>query len=657
MSRVFQEAHHYKSLNPAKHEIRLLTLAPGVVDDDIRCDLSIHSLDEELTFETISYVWGDKQQRHHIYLHDVRFDITKALFDVLKALRLLDRPRTLWADGLCIDQLNDEERSSQVLLMSRVYGQCSACQIWLGDEDVSIKPTEPWNRHELVEPGTRTRFEQQIFAMNLFSLPAISDDEWVPGRSYLDVAGALNVVKLLAQDRHIYEWPFYRITGPSDFVYCPRWHRALASFYLIFSSAWFTRVWTVQEAILPVTATLHFGKHELDFELAIQAACNFMKHTVADCECRSIAGRLWYTVLEPKCPIEALESLREIATMREFVRRGGSGDVLDEKPLMHWRLASERNATDPRDHVYGFLGIMPSLVSTSTAALYDKSVEEAYAGATKRVVQGMGLLWFPLISPKRTPHNWPRAQLPSWTIDFTIRGYIPKFSAFTACGEYLRYNQRDDYIAPWDVLPVEIKIVGEITTCLQGPAVEGGLFGARSGTFMTAVERWQSVFPIDERLGGMKDLWRAIFGDISPFTKDHMQESDFPRLDRCLYALMLEQGRDRTLDLEPATEAEIVQCCDWFSNQHRWSNVVLMTDQGRLGTANSVAQQGDLITIAKSSRWPLVIRPCVTAHQTGMDQIAQQGEHYVLVSTCYLDGIMDGEAARNDTPWRFVDLV
>ena len=182
MSGLSQKSPHHDPLDTAKHEIRLLTIAPGAMDDDISCDLSIHSLDEELSFETISYVWGDKQQRHHIYLHGDRVDITKNLFDVLRALRLSDRPRTLWADGLCIDQLNDEERSSQVLLMRKIYGQCSACQIWLGDEDVSIEPTEPWNKHELVEPGTRTQFEQHIFAMNLFSLPSINHLDGPHGR-------------------------------------------------------------------------------------------------------------------------------------------------------------------------------------------------------------------------------------------------------------------------------------------------------------------------------------------------------------------------------------------------------------------------------------------------------------------------------------------
>jgi hypothetical protein len=46
-----------------------------------------------------------------------------------------DSKENYWIDALCIDQLNFDERSDQVLLMGDIYSQCKFVFIWLGEEE------------------------------------------------------------------------------------------------------------------------------------------------------------------------------------------------------------------------------------------------------------------------------------------------------------------------------------------------------------------------------------------------------------------------------------------------------------------------------------------------------------------------------------------
>lgn len=48
-------------------------------------------------------------------------------------LRLPDRQRSLWIDGICINQEASGERSHQVKLMKAVYSNTEQALVWLGD--------------------------------------------------------------------------------------------------------------------------------------------------------------------------------------------------------------------------------------------------------------------------------------------------------------------------------------------------------------------------------------------------------------------------------------------------------------------------------------------------------------------------------------------
>ncbi|KAL0939659.1 het domain-containing protein [Colletotrichum truncatum] len=107
---------------PDSRSIRVFTLYPGVPSDPLRGGLEFVNIDSGAgAYETISYVWGDPSKTHGMVCDGVEVLITKSLHGALTCLRLPHASRRLWADQICIDQENTEEKSSQIPLMNVIY--------------------------------------------------------------------------------------------------------------------------------------------------------------------------------------------------------------------------------------------------------------------------------------------------------------------------------------------------------------------------------------------------------------------------------------------------------------------------------------------------------------------------------------------------------
>jgi len=120
--------------------IRVLELLPGSSESALSCRiLEIDRTHSDIEFEAISYAWGS-----HIpacYLHDAKSNslvhITESLYLALKAMRYRDRSRILWADAVCINQSDNDEKSHQVKNMGSIYTTARRVMVWLGNEDFS----------------------------------------------------------------------------------------------------------------------------------------------------------------------------------------------------------------------------------------------------------------------------------------------------------------------------------------------------------------------------------------------------------------------------------------------------------------------------------------------------------------------------------------
>jgi hypothetical protein len=83
-------------------------------------------------YDALSYTWGPTIGKKSITVNGKKMDVTKNLYEALLSIRLPRETRTVWADQVCIDQSNTEEKNSQVPLMTFIYSRASDVLIWLG---------------------------------------------------------------------------------------------------------------------------------------------------------------------------------------------------------------------------------------------------------------------------------------------------------------------------------------------------------------------------------------------------------------------------------------------------------------------------------------------------------------------------------------------
>ncbi|KAI5855073.1 heterokaryon incompatibility protein-domain-containing protein [Durotheca rogersii] len=137
-------SHHYQSYKTLKKgQIRLLDVLPAANEEDpVRCRMSQVSLKEAGEYTAVSYAWGVSDDRHDIFIDDVEVSITRSLLGALKALRGKGH-LAVWADAVCINQRDQQERSDQVRQMKKVYGKAKVVAVWLGpagqDSDVAMR--------------------------------------------------------------------------------------------------------------------------------------------------------------------------------------------------------------------------------------------------------------------------------------------------------------------------------------------------------------------------------------------------------------------------------------------------------------------------------------------------------------------------------------
>lgn len=127
----------YRALDKRTDEFRLLYLKPALgtpspsSDDDlVVAELHHYLLDEAPSFTALSYCWGQATTKKPLIIDG------KTQTCGVNAEAALRHHRTgddvyVWIDQLCINQVDDAEKSHQVQMMLRIYVAASRVTVWL----------------------------------------------------------------------------------------------------------------------------------------------------------------------------------------------------------------------------------------------------------------------------------------------------------------------------------------------------------------------------------------------------------------------------------------------------------------------------------------------------------------------------------------------
>ena len=301
--------HVYQPLDGKQHHFRLLRLHAGRRPQPVVCTLYSEHLKRGKDYEALSYVWGDPNVVKDILVNGQPLPVTENLNKALHRLRRLKESRILWIDAICINQKDDLEKSHQVDLMSRIYTFASGVVIWL--EDVPS--------------------EDEMSAISAFN-------------NFRDRKDQLATVSG---------------TPSRKGIYC--------CYERIMSSPWFTRSWTVQEALLARKLTVMLGPGYANFD------------NILGCE-----ERLWRTLRDTK--VEVIPGrYRDIADMRKQRRYpGGKGLTFLNAIHNYWA----HQATDSGDKTYAFLGIVNDWQGfNAITSNYTLDTDKVFARATFEIIR------------------------------------------------------------------------------------------------------------------------------------------------------------------------------------------------------------------------------------------------------------------------------
>lgn len=115
---------------PSKHSFRLLNLHAGAASDVLSGEITTSTLDSHPAYVALSYVWGSESDIVPIVTNKGYVILSKNLAQFLKAIRQQGDCTLIWADELCINQMDAAEISTQMLHVGEIFKNAREIYLW-----------------------------------------------------------------------------------------------------------------------------------------------------------------------------------------------------------------------------------------------------------------------------------------------------------------------------------------------------------------------------------------------------------------------------------------------------------------------------------------------------------------------------------------------
>lgn len=464
----------------------------------------------------------------------------------------------------------------------------------------------------------------------------------------------------IKQKRFVYEEP--EIESELDIPGRTRLVDKLDEFLLSSEQSWllstafhdapiWARVWTMQELSHAPHVVLVAGPYQLDWEVVT----GFLgEKPYADA---------FHALYGHGDKAKALEShfggSQKVDHQRRIMEAGHKSKLLDVLA----RFQSNR-ATDPRDRIYGLLGLATD--QHSIVVDYKKSPAQVFQGATLSLIEDARNLDILCQTTWTTSNALTHSRLgrgvsglPTWVLDF---------SREVVYNEHLQilFSQREIYKAGKPNIDVPCKVVDNRFLQLQAlilgrvkcDVVLEGTRALWNHDNEFAPQNWLAESEIKTEITDKKEqykgtgeaafraYWRTLLMDCAAYPITRLTNDEVLAGDAAFKAILQytveqdrfdkSQGRSGSLEDEDLTQHwdQLPQSMRrmWRRNYEFWTFAV--TENG-LYTMIQNAKAGDVIACVEGAKVPLILRP----------QGAYEGKKmYELIGTAYVHGFMDGKA-------------
>lgn len=573
-------------------------------------------LEDACKSTALSYRWGDDTSKEIAYCgHDrIEVPIRRGLHQALRRIRFAHKPRVVWADAICIDQANTEEKNSQVRLMSEIYSNALVC-VWLAAG------------YDEVLERVMSEFLKLL---------------WKVGESFADVndapiTGLRRRLRSLAHE-----------SGVDDPMRLP-WIE-LAEFL---KNEYFSRVWIVQELVLAPRVAIYSGRSVFPLSYLYRA------HRIRDRFAREgleSGNERYQFVIPDHLDYDARKALRRGAFRSHLVVLMSANKpraIHKSPPYYVVELLEGQICTDPRDKIYGLASLFTG--GPAYPVKYELTPVEVFAEFTVHCIRVSQDLKVLSLSTRQSAFSEPSLiaehregvwleGLPSWCNDWNG----PQSPA--------REIGRADQVE-WcasGTIPVTMT-----TSSLQ----ELGLSGKIVGQIRCSEDLYcdglseNIILELQTRISAFR-LWRMYVDSlfvlsytteeedirciIPRYSDDASLESIKMRLAKIWSAKFAPKLHQRAgIKVPKGRRSERSRIADAVMDLiYSWNEQVKVfaCDSGYLGSGLSGAQTGDQLCILYGGKLPYIVRP------------HEDGKHYTFICEAYVPGLMHGEALKMDLP-------
>jgi hypothetical protein len=605
-------------------QIRLLTLLPprqlspeNLDQPAISISTSLEAVNwkDKPPYVALSYAWGDPTLLKTVLVNDQTLEITVNLHEALRQLQTA-QPVRLWVDAICINQKDDSEKSDQVKQMKGIYKDATAVFAWLGpaadDSDVAMGAIERIGEAALTA-GVSNLSREVMLKL------------WDP-----DPEGALDGVRkpLLDLSKNInLDFPLAAIKSLSERNY---WNRT----------------WIVQEFSVASTLIIACGPRRLEFP-RLGAALQFLQLHHA------LMGKTLYSRI---LALDIQDPMREVEmkAFQNWLQNSISGApnhligsrsrYQKQRPDYHSSLlellgllSKSTQATNPRDKIYGLLGLAPDAPELAIQVDYGRKVDQVFTDTAKALLQHD---FTDVLSWCRFPKLQP--DLPSWVPDFNAALPDPLASykcrappwkpLFSASGSSKVKISNDNNTTDTRLLTISGLIVDTIEELGTTYKVSDNETASMNIFFDEVVECWNRAQKLQCPVSTDPQFWEEALWRVPCADQ---QRHDYAHRRATL------EAQDGLLEIlnriggERSGYRDEVKAAAWqryyLAMQCLYDFRPFLSKKGYIGLAPEFAAPGDTICVILGAIAPYVLR-----------KISDGG--FKLVGEAYVHGIMDGEA-------------
>lgn len=569
--------YQYKELQDPM-EIRLVRILPARMST-IKCEIEHVSLEAPPPYIAISYAWGDAAQTGRIDLDGISIPIAISLYSALEALREKKDPVRVWVDALCIDQQHGDERTLQVKLMTNIYTKAKSVAIWLGPE--------------ADDSDLAVAFIRQV-AANADSPEYVSS-----------LISSIN-------------------TKP-----------ALAAVVALFERSYWRRLWVVQEVYNARVVMVYCGSTKSPWIEYKKASEVFVRHR-AEID-REFHGRSSYGTSSNQFTYSQVLVYQGPSSLPDL----GSLATLGKESFLEAMCVCRRKlSTDPRDKVFGILGVLPLEIRAEFPVDYNQSLKDVYINAVDYLLHTTDRLDV-ICESIHFPLHTNAANLPTWVPDWS---HIPETASLGRMCEFSAAGTTDaEYKLIDGRLKLQVSAIHLDTISYHGIAV-GTL--CTLADYLMAFLHWRALLRDSHIEPGVgypdieEAFCRTLCLDQVPLKWNNPQDW----LSVC-YHVFSSLIRDRlpSLPLNNQLKRFAAKNVDikledrrQFLQEHFGGRMMgrcfCFTKEGCIGMGTGFMTPGDLVVVPLGCSTPILLRP-----EGG------RGE-YRFVGDVYIHGYMNGEA-------------